>query len=128
MRIVLPLLMLALGISVFAAPQASANSYRQISMQEAIHIMEIMENYTILDVRTPAEYQSGHIPNAINLPNETILEADIPELPGKNQLILVYCRSGNRSRQASAKLAALGYTNIAEFGGIHAWPGELAYP
>ena len=128
MRIVLPLLMLALGISVFAAPQASANSYRQISMQEAIHIMEIMENYTILDVRTPAEYQSGHIPNAINLPNETILEADIPELPDKNQLILVYCRSGNRSRQASAKLAALGYTNIAEFGGIHAWPGELAYP
>lgn len=128
MRIVLPLLMLALGISVFAAPQASANSYRQISMQEAIHIMEIMENYTILDVRTPAEYQSGHIPNAINLPNETIFEADIPELPDKNQLILVYCRSGNRSRQASAKLAALGYTNIAEFGGIHAWPGELAYP
>lgn len=128
MRIILPLLTLILIISVFAAPHASADNYRQISMQEAVHMMEIMEDYIILDVRTPAEYHSGHIPGAVNLPNETIFDEDIPELPDKDQLILVYCRSGNRSKQASAKLAALGYTNIAEFGGIHAWPGEIAHP
>ena len=129
MRIILPLmLMLLLGISVFTPPQASAGSYRHNSMQEAMHMMDVMENYVILDVRTLEEYESGHIPGAINVPNETIFSDDIAELPDKNQLILVYCRSGNRSRQASAKLAALGYHNIVEFGGIHAWPGELAYP
>ena len=103
-------------------------SYRQISMEEAISMMEQEEQYIILDVRTAEEYCAGHIPGAICIPNETILHDDIPELPDKDQLILVYCRSGNRSRQASAKLAALGYHNIVEFGGIHAWPGELAYP
>ena len=64
------------------------------------------------------------IPNAVNIPNESIGTEEIPALPDKNQLILVYCRSGNRSKQASEKLAALGYTNIVEFGGINSWPGE----
>ena len=65
-----------------------------------------------------------HIPGAVNIPNETIAAEEIPELPDKDQLILVYCRSGNRSKQASEKLAALGYTNVVEFGGINSWPGE----
>ena len=102
-------------------PQAS---YRQIGMEEAISLMEEESNYIILDVRTPEEFNDKHIPGAINVPNETIGEQEIPELPDKEQLILVYCRSGNRSKQASEKLAALGYTNIVEFGGIIDWPGE----
>ena len=86
--------------------------------------METEDNYIILDVRTKEEYQEKHIPGAVNLPNETIGTADIPELPVKEQLILVYCRSGNRSKQAAKKLAALGYTNIIEIGGINDWTGE----
>mgnify|MGYP003431956767 FL=1 len=99
-------------------------SYNQISMEEAIKIMEEETDYIILDVRTPEEFAEKHIPNAINIPNETIGSEEIAELPDKNQLILVYCRSGNRSKQASNKLAALGYTNIYEFGGINDWTGE----
>ena len=86
--------------------------------------MEAEENYIILDVRTQAEYEEKHIPGAICIPNETIGSDDIQELPDKDQLILVYCRSGNRSKQASEKLVALGYTNIVEFGGINDWPGK----
>ena len=80
--------------------------------------------YIILDVRTAEEYSEKHIPGAVNVPNEIIGSAGIPELPDKAQLILVYCRSGNRSKQAAEKLAKLGYTNIVEFGGIHDWTGE----
>ena len=101
-----------------------ANDYRQISMQEAMVMMEEESNYIILDVRTPEEFADKHIPNAINVPNEIIGTDEIPELPDKDQLILVYCRSGNRSKQAAAKLVTLGYTNIVEFGGIIDWPGE----
>ena len=107
-----------------AAPTASQNSYQQVSMDEAITLMETESNYIILDVRTPEEYKEGHIPGAINIPNETISIDEIPQLPDKEQLILVYCRSGNRSKQASEKLSALGYLNIVEFGGINSWPGE----
>ena len=107
-----------------AAPAASEASYQQISMDEAIAIMEAESDYMILDVRTSEEFADKHIPDAINIPNETIGTEDIPELPNKDQLILVYCRSGNRSKQASEKLVALGYTNIVEFGGINDWPGE----
>ncbi len=103
---------------------APENNYRQISMQEAVSIMETEDNYIILDVRTKEEYQEKHIPGAVNLPNETIGTEEIPELPAKDQLILVYCRSGNRSKQAAKKLAALGYTNIIEFGGINDWTGD----
>ena len=106
-----------------AAPQG--NSFEQISMEDAQALMESQEDYVILDVRTPGEYASGHIPGAINVPNETIGTDPIPELPQLDQLILVYCRSGNRSKQASRKLADLGYTNIKEFGGIRDWPGDI---
>jgi rhodanese-related sulfurtransferase len=107
-----------------AAPADQESSYRQISMDEAIAIMEDENDYIILDVRTPDEFADKHIPDAINIPNEAIGTEEIPELPDKEHLILVYCRSGNRSKQASEKLAALGYTNIVEFGGIIDWPGE----
>ena len=83
------------------------------------------DNYIILDVRTIEEYNEGHIPNAICVPNEIIDESVITKLPIKDQLILIYCRSGNRSKQAAAKLANLGYTNLVEFGGIIDWDGEI---
>lgn len=104
---------------------AENNSYRQIDMEEAEKIMQEEKDYIILDVRTPEEYEEGHIPHAINIPNETISTKDISELSNKNQLILVYCRSGNRSKQAASKLSKLGYTNIVEFGGIIDWKGEI---
>ena len=87
-------------------------------------MMDEESGYIILDVRTPEEFAGKHIPGAVNIPNETIGTTEIPELPDRDQLILVYCRSGNRSKQASEKLVALGYTNIVEFGGINDWPGE----
>ena len=101
------------------------NSYKQISMDEAISIMESEENYIILDVRTAEEFQEGHIPGAINIANEVIHQNQLDNLPDKEQLILVYCRSGNRSKQASEKLVVQGYTNVYEFGGIKDWPGEI---
>lgn len=104
--------------------QQAANGYQQITMDEAITLMEEEKDSIILDVRTQDEYSESHIPGAVNIPNETIGTDEIPELPDKEQLILVYCRSGNRSKQASEKLAALGYTNVKEFGGINDWPGE----
>ena len=93
-------------------------------MEEAINIMNNESGYIILDVRRPDEFAAGHIPNAINIPNEIIGTNELPELPNKNQLILIYCRSGRRSKEASEKLVALGYTNIIEFGGIIDWTGE----
>ena len=99
-------------------------TYRQVSPEEAAAMMEEESDYIILDVRTQEEYGTAHIPGAICIPNETIGTEDIPELPDKDQLILVYCRSGNRSKQASEKLAKQGYTNIIEFGGINSWTGE----
>ncbi len=101
------------------------DTYNQVTMDEAIAMMDKAENYIIVDVRTAEEYASGHIPGAINIPNETIKIKDVDELKDKEQLILVYCRSGNRSKQASEKLVKLGYTNIVEFGGIKDWPGEI---
>lgn len=100
------------------------NTYRQISQEEAAKLMQEQSDYILLDVRTQAEFAESHIPGAICIPNETIGTGEIPELPDKEQLILVYCRSGNRSKQASEKLVKLGYTNIVEFGGINTWPGE----
>ena len=100
------------------------NTYRQITQEEAANIMAEQEGYILLDVRTQAEFTQVHIPGAICIPNETIGTEEIPELPDKGQLILVYCRSGNRSKQAAGKLAALGYTNVLEFGGINTWTGE----
>ena len=121
----IPILMALLLLSGCAAQAQKEQSYRQIDMDEAIAMMEAESDYTILDVRTPEEFSEKHIPGAINVANETIGSEEIPELPDKDQLILVYCRSGNRSKQASEKLVALGYTNIVEFGGINDWPGEV---
>ena len=100
------------------------NTYRQISMDEAATMMAQETNYIILDVRRPDEFSTGHIPNAINVANESIGTNEIAELPDKNQLIMVYCRSGRRSKEAAEKLVKLGYTNIVEFGGILDWTGE----
>jgi rhodanese-related sulfurtransferase len=94
-------------------------------MNEAVNMMERETGYIILDVRRPDEFAAGHIPNAINVPNETIGTGEIPELPDKAQLIMVYCRSGRRSKEASEKLVKLGYTSIVEFGGILDWKGEI---
>ena len=121
----IPILMALLLLSGCAAQAQKEQSYRQINMDEAIAMMEAESDYIILDVRTPEEFGEKHIPGAINVANETIGSEEIPELPDKDQLILVYCRSGNRSKQASEKLVALGYTNIIEFGGINDWPGEV---
>ena len=99
--------------------------YRNISPEEAKQVMDTQEGYVILDVRTQEEFASGHIPGAICIPNESISPDVLQQLPDKNQLLLVYCRSGNRSKQASQKLADLGYTNVVEFGGIRDWPGEI---
>ena len=126
MKRFVPFLFLFLLVAGCAAPAESEASYRQVSMDEAIAMMEEKNDYIILDVRTLEEFAEKHIPDAINIPNETIGTEEIPELPDKEQLILVYCRSGNRSKQASEKLVRLGYTNIVEFGGINDWPGETA--
>ena len=94
-------------------------------MDEAAKMMAEETNYIILDVRRADEYAEGHIPGAINVANEVIGTEEIPELPDKSQLILVYCRSGRRSKEASEKLVKLGYTNIVEFGGIQDYEGEI---
>lgn len=94
-------------------------------MDEAKALMEESEGYILLDVRTKEEYESGYIPGAINIPLSDINENVVSSLPDKSQMILVYCRSGNRSRQASDKLSRLGYTNIIEIGGINSWKGEI---
>lgn len=101
------------------------NSYERISQDEAQKIMDEGGDFLIVDVRTPDEYAEGHIKGAINVPNEEIADTEIEALPDKEQLLLVYCRSGNRSKDASSKLAAMGYTNIKEFGGINTWQGEI---
>ncbi len=104
---------------------SDSNTYQQITAEEAAKMMQSETDYIVLDVRTDQEYASGHIPGAVNIPNETIASEAIQQLPDKEQLILVYCRSGNRSKQASEKLVNLGYTNIVEFGGINDWSGEV---
>ena len=115
---------LAIFVLAGCSKETAENSYKQISMDEAVTMMAEETDYIILDVRTPEEFAEKHIPNAINVPNETIVKDEIPELPDKDQMIFVYCRSGNRSKQASEKLVKLGYTSIYEFGGINDWTGE----
>lgn len=100
-------------------------NYTSITMEEAREIFATDGDYIILDVRRADEFAAGHIPGAINVANEAITDTQPAELPDKNQAIYVYCRSGNRSKQASAKLAAMGYTNIIEFGGIIDWTGQI---
>ena len=98
--------------------------YKQISQDEAKAMMARDDGHIIVDVRRQDEYDAGHIPGAILIPNESIDKERPKELPDLDQIILVYCRSGRRSKEASEKLAKMGYTNIYEFGGIITWPGE----
>ena len=121
----LPFVLSLMLLSSCGNAGSSSSGYRQISMDEAVKMMKDEKNYIILDVRRPDEFAEGHIPGAINVPNEEIGTTDIAELPNKSQLILVYCRSGRRSKEASEKLVKLGYTNIVEFGGIQDWKGEI---
>ena len=99
--------------------------YMNITAEEAKQIMDTEEGYIILDVRTQEEYDEEHIPGAILIPNMEIEARAEEELPDKDQLILVYCRSGRRSKLAAEALVELGYTNIKEFGGIIDWPYEV---
>ena len=121
----LPFVLSLMLLSSCTALGSSSLGYRQISMDKAVKMMKDEKNYIILDVRRPDEYAKGHIPGAINVPNEEIGTTEIAELPDKSQLILVYCRSGRRSKEASEKLVMLGYTNIVEFGGILDYKGEI---
>jgi len=98
--------------------------YTHIDMETAKQMMANDDGHVIVDVRSQEEYNEGHIPGAIVIPNESIGTEQPKELPDLEQVILVYCRSGNRSRQASQKLADMGYTNVYEFGGIKDWTGE----
>lgn len=96
-------------------------NYRQISQEEAWEIMKNETEFTIVDVRTPEEFAEGHIEGAVNVPLETIGQGEIPDLPDRSRRLLVYCRSGVRSKMAAGKMAAMGYEKIEEFGGVITW-------
>lgn len=98
--------------------------YVRISQEEAKNIMDEDDDIVILDVRTPEEFAEGHIPGALLIPDYDIEKRAEAELTDKNQTVLVYCRSGNRSRGAAKKLISMGYTDVRDFGGIMSWPYE----
>lgn len=100
------------------------NTYEQISGEQAKALMDSEKGYVIIDARTQEEFDGGHIPGAVLIPEYEIADRAEKELPDKNQLILVYCRSGRRSKIASQALVDLGYTNVKEFGGIIDWEYE----
>ena len=121
-------LMLLISLSLFGltACQNGGNNatYEQITPQQAKEIMDAEQDYIIIDARTEEEFAEGHIKDAILIPEYEIAERAEKELPDKDALILVYCRSGRRSKIASEELVKLGYTNVKEFGGIIDWPYE----
>ena len=124
MKRILPLLISLFLLLAGCGGNAADGSYQQITQEEAKEMMDTQE-VVILDVREQNEYDSGHIPGAVLLPVGTIDETTAAEvIPEKDSTVLVYCRSGNRSKTASSTLAELGYTNIYEFGGINTWPYE----
>ena len=124
MKCIFPLLISLLLLLIGCGGNAADGSYQQITQEEAKEMMDSQE-VIILDVREQDEYDSGHIPGAMLLPAATIDEATAADvIPEKDSTVLVYCRSGNRSKTASSTLADLGYTNIYEFGGINTWPYE----
>ena len=123
MKRIIPFL-LALFLLTGCGGNAADGSYQKISQEKAKEMMDSQE-VIILDVREQDEYDGGHIPGAVLLPVGTIDETTAAEvIPEKDSTVLVYCRSGNRSKTASSTLADLGYTNIFEFGGINTWPYE----
>ena len=124
MKCIFPLLISLLLLLIGCGGNAADGSYQQITQEEAKEMMDSQE-VIILDVREQDEYDNGHIPGAMLLPAGTIDEATAADvIPEKDSTVLVYCRSGNRSKTASSTLADLGYTNIYEFGGINTWPYE----
>jgi phage shock protein E len=127
MKRVVPFLFALIMLPAGCSGGENSGSFQQISQEEAKEMMDTQE-VIVLDVREQDEYDSGHIPGAVLLPvgtiNEETASAVIPE---KDSAVLVYCRSGNRSKTASAALAELGYTNLYEFGGINTWPYEIEH-
>ena len=131
-RIMIPLL-ICLFVLSGCAPKSTGkegggmvkSSYTQIDQETAREMMLRDDGHVIVDVRRQDEYDAGHIPGAILIPNESIGTEQPEQLPDLNQIILIYCRSGNRSKQAAQKLFDMGYTNVYEFGGINTWKGEI---
>lgn len=123
------IIMLLISLSLFGMTACqnggSTPTYEQITVKEAKTIMDTETDYIIIDARTEEEFAEGHIENAILIPEYEIAERAEKELSDKEQLILVYCRSGRRSKIASEELVKLGYTNVKEFGGIIDWPYEV---
>ena len=119
------LILLAALLCLTGCSAEEQMTYHQISQEEAKQMMALDGTQVIVDVRRQDEYDSGHIPGAILIPNESIGTEPPEELPDKDQIILIYCRSGRRSKEAAQKLANMGYTNIYEFGGIIDWTGEI---
>ena len=122
------LIMLIASIFPFACVGCSdggSAGYEQISGAEAKALMDSESGYILIDARTQEEYDEGHIPGAILIPEYEIADRAEKELPDKDQLILVYCRSGRRSKIAAEELVKLGYTNVKEFGGIIDWEYEI---
>lgn len=119
------LLILQIAAAVMLLSGCNSASYTQISQDEAVKMMKEQTDYLIVDVRRPDEFAEGHIAGAVNVPNETIEDEAADALPDKEQMLFIYCRSGNRSKEASQKLADMGYTNVYEFGGINTWKGEI---
>ena len=111
--------------SVFLASKNNADSYTQIDQETAKLMMDMDDGHVVVDVRRPDEFAEGHIPGAICIPNESIIDSMPPELPDLDQIILIYCRSGRRSNEAAQELFDMGYTNVFEFGGIIDWTGEV---
>ena len=125
-RFLLMLLTLALPFGcVGCASDGGSATYDQISGAEAKALMDSESGYVIIDARTQEEYDEGHIPGAILMPEYEVADLAEKELPDKDQLILVYCRSGRRSKIAAEELVKLGYTNVKEFGGIIDWEYEI---
>ena len=119
------LLTLALPFGCVGCSDGGSATYEQISGAEAKELMDSESGYVIIDARTQEEYAQGHIPGAILIPEYEIADRAEKELPDKDQLILVYCRSGRRSKIATEELVKLGYTNVKEFGGIIDWEYEI---
>ena len=111
--------------SVIVSEKGEKEMYQQITAEEAKMIMDSGEEHIILDTREQDEFDEGHIPNAILIPYTEIENKAIELIPDKDKLILVYCRSGRRSKIAAEVLSKLGYTNVKEFGGIIDWPYEV---
>ena len=125
MQLIIGILVIIIIVLLVYRNHRQETAYQRISASEAQKIMDEESNIIIIDVRTVDEYKTGHIKNAICIPNELISNKEIAELPDKSQEILVYCRSGSRSRQAANKLIKLGYENVIDFGGIIDWDGEV---